>query len=222
MLNNLVQYYMNTISKQDLINATKDRKLFVVKDFCKDVPSWKDINNFYDMAKKSNTIVYGSFGTMVSQRDRRILDYYKKAIHDISLSHKGNVLFSLAIVHFINTKNNVMHDDDLVNFFSKFTEDNPKKIKREITIKDDGLDGIVKEDWVPKVHSDEQERFFIQGIGQSLWKVFHDNKELNYEIFLNQGDMAYIPKGVFHSVESMCPRHSVSIAFSDDPDIIQA
>lgn len=208
------------MSKQDLINATRDRKLFVVKDFYKDVPSWKDINDFYDIAKKSNTIEYGSFGTMVSERDNRILDYYKKAISDISLSHEGNILFSLVIVHFINTNNNIMTDDHLINFFSKFTEDNPKKIDQEITIKDDGLDGIRKEDWVPKVHADQQERFFIQGIGQSLWKVFNDNKELNYEVFLNQGDMAYIPKGVFHSVESMCPRHSVSIALSDDSEIV--
>jgi mannose-6-phosphate isomerase-like protein (cupin superfamily) len=213
---------MTLITKQDLINATKERKLFVIKDSYKDFPSWEDIDRLYDAVKEDNALDYNSFGTMVIENDPRILKYYIKAISDISLYHQGKFRFSMIIIHFINKNNNKMTDKNLVNLFSKFTVDNPKKIPEELTIRDDGMDGWPAEAWDPTVHSDKEDRFFIQGSGQSLWKVFHDNKELNYEVLLSPGDMAYIPKGVIHSVESMCPRHSVSIAFSDDPEISKA
>jgi mannose-6-phosphate isomerase-like protein (cupin superfamily) len=213
---------MTLITKQDLINATKERKLFLIKDFYKDFPSWKDIDNLYDDVKGSGTLNYNSFGTMVIENDPRILKYYIKAISDISSYYKGNPIFLMIIIHFINRNNNKMTNKSLANLFSKFTFDNSKKIPEEITIKDDGVDGWPTEAWDPTVHSDAENRFFIQGDGQSLWKVFHDNEELNYEVLLSPGDMVYIPKGLIHSVESMCPRHSVSIAFSDDPEIIQA
>lgn len=213
---------MTIIVKQDLINAKKDRKLFVVKDFYKDFPSWEDINNFYDLAKSSKTINYNSFGTFTIENDLRVYKYYRNAISDISLFYKGNPAFAMMIVHFINWNNNKMTDNSLANIFSKFTVDNPKKVPEELRVTDDGVHGWPRELWNPAIHSDAEDRFFIQGSGESLWKVFHDNKELNYEVLLSPGDMAYIPKGVIHSVESMCPRHSVSIAFSDDPEISQA
>jgi len=213
---------MTMITKQDLIKATKERKLFVIKDFYKDFPSWKDIDHLYDDVKENRTLNYNSFGTMVIENDPKILQYYTKAVADISAQYKGSVIFSIIIIHFINRNNNKMTEEGLANLFSKFTVDNPKKIPEEITVKDHGVDGWPTEVWDPTVHSDAEDRFFIQGSGESLWKVFHDNKELNYEVLLSPGDMAYIPKGVVHSVESMCPRHSVSIAFSDDPEIAQA
>jgi mannose-6-phosphate isomerase-like protein (cupin superfamily) len=213
---------MTLMTKENLISATKERRLHVVKNFYKDFPSWKDIDDFYDRAKETETIVYNSFGTMVIENDARVLEYYKKAVSDISLSHKGHVLFSMMIIHFINRNNNAMTDNNLSSLFSKFTTDNPKKTPQELTIHDNGVDGWGTEFWDPAVHSDQQDRLFIQGSGQSLWKVFHDNEEINYEVLLSEGDAAYIPKGVVHSVESMCPRHSASIAFSDDPEITQA
>jgi len=213
---------MILMTKEDLISATKQRRLHVVKNFYKDFPSWKDINDFYDRAKETNTIDYNSFGTMVIENDARVLEYYKKAVSDISLCHQGHVLFSMMIIHFINRNNNSMTDKNLSSLFSKFSTDNPKRVPEELKIHDNGVDGWGNEFWDPAVHSDQQDRLFIQGSGQSLWKVFHDNQELNYEVLLSEGDAAYIPKGVIHSVESMCPRHSASIAFSDDPEISQA
>lgn len=209
------------MTKEDLILATKQRKLHVVKNFYKDFPSWEDIDNFYDLAKATNTAVYNSFSTMVIENDTRVLEYYKKTVSDISLYHKGHVLFSMMIIHFINRNNNEMTDKNLAKLFLKFKTDNPKKIPEELVIKNDGIVGWPNEAWDPTIHSDAQDRLFIQGNGQSLWKIFHDNKELNYEVLLSEGDAAYIPKGVTHSVESMSPRHSVSIAFSDDPEISQ-
>ncbi len=208
------------ISKQDLINAKKENKLFVVKDFCKDFPSWENIDQFYDLAKESKTIDYNSFGTMVIENDIRVLQHYRKAMSDISLHHSGRILFSMMIIHFINRNNNVMSDKGLSSLFSKFSADNPAKIPQELTVKDDGVSGWPNEVWDPTIHSDAEDRFFIQASGQSLWKIFNNNRELDYEILMSQGDLAYIPKGIIHSVESMCPRHSLSVAFSDDPTIM--
>jgi len=216
----MLQFSMILITKQDLINAKKEKKLFIVKDFYKDFPSWEDINNFYDLAKKSGAVKYSWFGGMLIKGDIMFLEYYKKAISEISLYHKGSPTSEMMIIHFINRNDNKMIDESLVNVFSKFIVDNPKKIPKELTIKDDGVEGWSREDWDPAIHSDAEDRFFIQGIGQSLWKIFYDNKELNYEVLLSPGDMAYIPKGLIHSVESMCPRHSVSIGFSEDIEII--
>lgn len=212
---------MTLISKEDLILATEQRRLHVVKNFYENFPSWEDLDIFYDLAKISNTIDYNSFGTMVIEQDIRVLQHYRKALLDISSFYSGRILFSMMIVHFINRNNNTMPDANLANLFSKFLSDNSKKIPKEIIINDDGVTGWPDGVWDPTIHADAENRFFIQGSGESLWKVFHDNKELNYEVLLNPGDMAYIPKGVIHSVESMCPRHSVSIAFSDDPEITQ-
>lgn len=210
---------MSLITKQDLINATKERKLFVIKDFYKDFPSWKSIDEFYDFAKNRKTIEYNWFGGMVAVEDRKRIEHYRKAMLDIFSCHRGHVLYSMMIISFLNRNNNLMTDKHLIDLYLKFAIDNPIKIPKQITVVDDGFSGIKKEDLAPGVHSDPEDRFFIQGNGQTLWKVFHDNKELNYEILLNQGDMAYIPKGVFHSVDAMSPRHSVSIAFGDDPEI---
>ena len=210
------------ITKQDLINAKKEKKLLVIKNYYKDSPSWEDIDYLYDVIKKDGFLDYNSFGTMVFENDPRILKYYMKAISDIASYHDGRFLFSMIIIHFINKNNNKMTDKSLTNLFSKFIVDNPEKIPKEITIRDDGVDGWPAESWNQAIHSDKEDRFFFQGSGQSLWKIFHDEEQLNYEIVLSEGDMTYIPKGVIHSVESLCPRHSASIAFSDDPEILNS
>ena len=99
---------MTLMTKEDLILATKQRRLHVVKNFYSDFPSWEDIDHFYDLAKITNTIVYNSFGTMIVEDDMRVLRYYQKAISNFSSCYKGHVLFSMMIIHFINRNNNAM------------------------------------------------------------------------------------------------------------------
>jgi mannose-6-phosphate isomerase-like protein (cupin superfamily) len=204
---------------KELINATKERDLYVVKGFCKYYPSWSDINDLYDLTKNTGEIDYNSFGTVLIENSHNVLSYYQNAIKDISLMHKGSVKFGMMIIHLISRNSNVIKDYDALRFADKFYADNPKKIPKELTIKDYGVDGWRDEDWHPTVHSDAQDRFFIQGDGESLWKIFDDNSTLVKEYTLSVGDMAYIPRGVIHSVETLSPRYAVSIAFDDDPEI---
>lgn len=206
-------------TKQDLINAKKEKRLHVYSGFYKDFPTWSDINDLYSETKSGGLLDYNSFGTMLIEDTEHVLKYYNDAVKDISLIHTGRIHFAMMIIHFINRNNNTISDESCKVLIDRFYQDNPKKIPQELTIKDDGVDGWPRESWDPAVHSDPEDRFFIQNDGQSLWKVFHDNEELNYEVVLSAGDTAYIPKGVIHSVESLCPRHAVSIALSDDPEI---
>lgn len=204
---------MSTITRDDLVLAKKQKKIHVSRNFLTDTPSWSDISDIYDLDKN---IVYMSFGTFQAQQKEIIFDYYKDLLDRINKVYNGYPLFGMVIVHFINRNNNIISDPDCLSLFNRFCENNPKKIPNNITIKEYGIDG---DSWNPKVHFDRENRFFIQGGGQSLWRLFDDSNNLTDAIILNPGDLAFIPKGSLHSVESVGPRHSISIAFSDDPMI---
>jgi mannose-6-phosphate isomerase-like protein (cupin superfamily) len=202
---------MTTITRNDIALATEQKKIYVSRNFLTKTPSWSDIGNVYDLDKK---IVYMSFASFQAQEKEIIFDCYKDVLDSINRVYKGYPLFGMIIVHFINRNNNIISDPDCLSLFNRFCENNHKKIPDNITIKDHGIDGDF---WNPKVHFDRENRFFVQGGGQSLWRLFDDSENLIDAIILNPGDLAYIPKGVRHSVESVGPRHSISIAFSDEP-----
>jgi hypothetical protein len=207
---------------KELINATKERDLYVAKGFCKDYPTWSDINDLYDLTRgtgEKEEIDYISIAAVLIENSNNVLSYYKNAIKDISLMHQGTLRFGMMIIHILNNNNNIIEDPDALRFTNKFYADNPYKIPKELTVKDDGVDGWPASNWTPTIHCDPQDRFFIQGDGKSLWRVFDDSSILVKEYVLGPGDMAYIPRGVMHSVESLLPRYAVSIAFDDDPEI---
>jgi len=202
---------MTTITRDDIALAKEEKRIHVSRNFLDNTPSWLDIGEIYSLDKK---IVYMSFGSFQAQEKEIIFNYYKDVLERINNAYKGYPLFGMIIVHFINRNNNIISDPDCLSLFNRFCENNPKKIPDGITIKDHGIDGDF---WNPKVHFDRENRFFVQGGGQSLWRLFDDSESLIDAIILNPGDLAYIPKGVRHSVESVGPRHSISIAFSDEP-----
>jgi mannose-6-phosphate isomerase-like protein (cupin superfamily) len=72
---------------------------------------------------------------------------------------------------------------------------------------------IPYDEFAPTIHSDAVDGFFIQNDGETLWRIFR-NTGVEQHV-LKSGDMMYIPKNIIHSVESLTPRHSVSIAFED-------
>ena len=191
--------------------SIQQKNIYISRNFITKPPSWSDIGDIYDLDKK---IVYMSFGTFQAQEKEIIFNYYKEAIDSISKIYKGYPLFGMVIVHFINRNNNIISDPDCLSLFNRFSKNNPKKNPEEVIVKEYGIDGG---NWEPKVHFDRENRFFIQGGGQSLWRLFDDSNNLTDAIILNPGDLAFIPKGLLHSVESVGPRHSISIAFSDDP-----
>ena len=207
------------ITKQELILAKKQRQLHVQKNFYKDHFTWSQVDGIYDL---NNGINYSSFGTMVIANKENILNNYQDLLDEVSKAHDGEIQFGVIIIHFINDNNNKIDDYDCLKLSNKFYHDNPEKIPSELTIKDDGIEGWPDGVWAPTIHFDPEDRFFIQGDGQTLWKIFDDSMNITDTVTLGPGDLAYIPKGLLHSVDSLSPRHSVTIAFSDDPVISQA
>lgn len=204
---------MSKITKNDLVLATEQKKIHVSRNFLRKPPSWSDIGKIYDLDKE---IVYISFGIFQVEEKEIILNYYKEVIDSINKIYEGRPLFGMIIVDFINRNNNIISNPDCSNLFLRFSEKNPLKFTKYITVEDYGIDGG---DWEPKVHFGTENRFFVQGGGQTLWRLFDDLNNLTDAIILNPGDLAFIPKGLLHSVESLSPKHSMSIVFSDEPVI---
>jgi mannose-6-phosphate isomerase-like protein (cupin superfamily) len=210
---------MTITTKQDLILASKQRKIHIERNFLPNYPSWSGIDRMYEL---DSDVIYNGFGSFQLQDMSVITQGYKELLTSLYEIHNGRPMFGMTIVHFVTKNNNVINDPDFLSLRNKFYKENPVKIPEHMNIKDYGFEGESIDSWSPKVHFDAQERFYVQGCGQTLWRLFDESKNLIDAIVVNPGDLAYIPKGVFHSVESIGPRHSISLAFSDDPEIAQA
>jgi mannose-6-phosphate isomerase-like protein (cupin superfamily) len=210
---------MNSLKKEDLILASKQKKIHIVRGFLPNFPSWSDIENVY---ASDEEVMYNSFGAFQVENLELISQCYRDTLDSISKVHNGDLLFGMIIVHLFSRNNNTLDDVDFLSLRNKVNEENPTKIPNGMVIKDYGLDDASTREWAPRVHFDAQERFYVQGNGQTLWKLFDDSKILTDAVIVNPGDLAYIPTGLHHSVESIGPRHSLSLALSEDLEITQS
>lgn len=202
------------ITKQDIINSTVNRDTFLVKNFTDQMPLWKDINLLYDKTINSEDLNFNSFGTMTISKSNKYVNFYDNFINLFKNIHGGNLYNPMTIIHLINRTNNVIKDKDAIEFSKKFYKDNhhPWPQKEEMQISD--YNAEPREFFSPTIHFDDADGFFIQGEGETLWTIYHDEKIFKQHI-LKYGDMMYIPKNLYHSVESLSVRFSVSISFSD-------
>jgi mannose-6-phosphate isomerase-like protein (cupin superfamily) len=60
-------------------------------------------------------------------------------------------------------------------------------------------------------HKDTTDVYYIQALGNMQWNIEEENDIFNYE--LNEGDMIYIPKQLYHTPIPIGPRVGISIAF---------
>ena len=191
--------------------AKQQKKMHISRNFMPKNLSWSDIGEIYDLDKN---VLYISWASFQSQERDIVFSYYKHVLDTIGEIYKGHPLFGMVIVHLVSRNNNTVTDPDFVSLYSRFFENNPKKIPDNMIIRDHGLDG---DSWDSTIHFDKENRIYVQGGGQTLWKLFDDSHKLTDAIILNPGDLVFIPEGLVHSVESLGPRHSLSIALSDDP-----
>jgi hypothetical protein len=204
---------MATITRDDILSAIEQKKICISRNFMPKNLSWSDIGDIYDLDKN---VVYISWASFQAQKKELIFSYYKHVLDSFGEIYKGYPLFGMIIVHLISRNNNTVNDADFLSLFNKFIEKNPKKIPEHITIRDHGMDG---DSWDSTVHFDRENRVYVQGGGQTLWKLYDDSNILTDAIILNPGDLVFIPKGLLHSVESLGARHSLSLAYSDEPMI---
>lgn len=201
------------ITKEDILLSTKNKDVFVIRDCYKNTPKWSDIDNLYNISKDTEDIQYISFASMAIRNASNYTDIYNDLMIKLSEVHNGDVLGAMSIIHFISRESNVLTDEDALKLKEKFHSDNPNDWPNHVTITDDGV--FPKENFEPTIHSDGADGFFVQCEGETLWRIYDDQDNLRYTHTLKNGDLMYIPRDIRHSVDSLCPRHSVSIAFSD-------
>lgn len=200
------------ISKKDIVDSIDNRDVFVVRNFTDSMPYWKDINFLYDRAIGSQDLKFASFGTMVISQSEKYCNFYNDFIKLFTDIHGGNLYNAMTIIHFINRTNNVIDDKDALEFSKKFYNDNTHPWPTDLKISD--YNAEPRDHFAPTIHCDDADGFFIQGKGETFWTIYNENKIIK-EYTMKFGDMMYIPKNLYHSVESLSPRFSVSISFSD-------
>lgn len=200
------------IDKVNILESTRKRDIFLQKNFTDQMPSWEKINVLYDKSINSENVIFPSFGTMVVNKSDQYVDFYNNFINFFKNLTNWHFSEALTIIHFVNTNNNIIDNDYAKKISEKFYKDNPKKKPNEVILSDYSAEP--SKYFEPAIHFDTSDNFFIQGKGQTLWKVYHDEK-LFKEYIIEEGDLVYIPKNLVHSVESLCPRFSVSLIFVD-------
>lgn len=189
-------------TRDDLLSAIKEERVLVKRNVFPDTATWENMTELYNT---TNDIRYISFGAMTIDRSEKYIKSFDKIIDMLSSIHPGQKISAMSIIHFISRHNNDLIDPAAIKMKELFINRNPHK-QPDIPISFN--------DFVPVIHTDPVDGFYIQGNGSTLWRVFK-NGETVEEHILNQGDSIFVPKNLVHSVESLCPRHAVSISFQD-------
>jgi len=190
-------------TKDQIEGAKKARNVVVLRNEISKSAKWKDVSEVYDVANERN-IRHVSFATMAIENTEKYTSVYDEIIKDIQHVHGGEPIGAMSILHFLTGRSNELNDQDGVEFKEKFIKRTPHQQPQEV---------LSPESFRPTIHIDDVDGFFIQNEGETLWRIYKD--EGIQEHHLREGDFMYIPKFVVHSVESLTPRHSVSIAFKD-------
>jgi mannose-6-phosphate isomerase-like protein (cupin superfamily) len=192
--------------KKDILFAKENNTIFFINNFINknDVPGWNKVFDIFKLAHINNKINFNSFATCTIDSSEQYTDIYDGFIKQLENLHPGKKISALSIIHFITKYNSGDHhygSDDFKDYFLKV---NPNKIPEQLP---------PPEAFDPTIHSDPVDGFFIQLQGSTLWTIYYSDKIEKYTA--NSGDMIFIPKGLRHSVESLCPRNAVSISFTD-------
>lgn len=76
------------------------------------------------------------------------------------------------------------------------------------------------------IHADSTDNFLFHVTGRIRWTVYNEFKDeckpeettVKKTFELDDGDLLYLPKGIYHSVETLSPRISISYHFHDAPE----
>ena len=188
---------------QDVLNAIQNKHILLSKNIFPDTARWSDMLNLYDIAEKKTR--YISFGAMSIDNSEKYIKSFDEIINVLSAVHPGKKIAAMSIVHFLSRHTNELEDPDGCAMRDQFFDKNPQKRPEK---------PIAFHEFVPTIHLDPVDGFYIQGDGSTLWRIYADNDVIE-EHTVERGDVMFIPKDLVHSVESLCPRHAVSIAFQD-------
>jgi len=191
------------LSIEDIYQARNDRNVFIIRNAVSNTLDWSDVSQIYDEAEDSD-MLHVSFASMNIYNSEKYTDKMNKVIDRVSEVYGGKKIAMMLIIHPTNRNSNHLEDPNGISFKEKFIKNSPHP---------QPIVPIPYDDFAPTIHSDAVDGFFIQNDGETLWRIFR-NTGVEQHV-LKSGDMMYIPKNIIHSVESLTPRHSVSIAFED-------
>jgi hypothetical protein len=189
-----------TFSKEKVLEAKTNRQVIVKHSAIEDRIHWKDFFNIFNTAKDKD-LRFQSFATLTMNHSENYSKVFDNICKDLEEIHPGQKIAVMSILHFVSIHDNSLTDQDFLDFKDKFDDMNPN----------DMLDLNDPNNFVPSRHSDDVDGFYIQCDGSTLWRIFQGDDVTEYTI--NTGDLIYIPRFIEHSVETLCPRNAISIAF---------
>lgn len=183
---------------ENIKNAIENKRVLVLKQLIPLPPSWNQFHKLFTLSDKDQKS-FNFFGGMTIKGDQaNIFDDVASVFETIHPGHKVSIM---SIIHFVNRTQNFI-PEPVEHFYKDFAKENPHKIPENFDL------NLLQ----PSRHSDAADGFFLQCEGSTLWKIFYNEKKVD-AIIVGPGDALFIPEGVEHSVESLCPRAAVSISF---------
>lgn len=191
-------------TKEQIQNAIDDPQILVWKGAFMNTPSWEQfIMHCHDRYWNENFQEYVP------------ADPKDKIIHGVNLREHFYLMMADAPIEFFPETEEVSNYLDSViptKKFGGFTLIN--FVGGEIPI---------------NIHSDPRHSFYWQTKGYSIWKTWKnhpgeidenglsDNVEL--EVRVEEGDIIFVPHGIWHSVYTPVPRTAMSFMYELDPEV---
>lgn len=186
----------------DTLLVKSQNKIAVLKDFSEPRLAWNNFESLFDSALGLGKISWGSFATMNIDNSETMTEDFDYLLSELSELHHGEMITALSLIHFENSEDNVI-PEEAQSLYNKFISNNPQKKPGDFS----------PSMMVPTIHSDPVDGMFVQCVGNVIWTGYYDGYQ--EEWLVSPGDLVYIPKGVSHSVKTLEPRCSISVAFSD-------
>jgi mannose-6-phosphate isomerase-like protein (cupin superfamily) len=184
----------------DLINKSRlDKKILVIKDYTDLNISWDYIVNEIDESMKSKDVSeLGDSLAWKKENGLMIRDLFYMMLTSPFPTNNENInniahKFSKILL------NKDIYPLPRICYFINLVSKN-KNINSQPTA---------------PAHVDNYDAIFIQLIGKTAWKSYLDEKSVspNESQIVQPGDIIFIPKGVYHEVDSLLPRAGIQISF---------
>jgi hypothetical protein len=190
------------MNKKIILDAIRHKQVLFLSNLVENPISW-DI--FFEVFKNqiSDGVNFQFFGGLTIQDSEKNNEHFKDLVQLFEGSHPGKKIATMSIVHFVNRTDNHI-PEEAKDFYKDFIDNNPKHYP-------EGFDLNLLQ---PARHSDAADGFFVQCAGQTLWRIYYSGERVE-SFIARPGDVLFIPSGLEHSVESLSPRASISISFTD-------
>jgi mannose-6-phosphate isomerase-like protein (cupin superfamily) len=172
---------------KDILDAKRNNRVLLIKDFCLDTPNW---NEFIDYIDKSSKYNYPGMPTEPN-------DYDKSLGAEII----GSIMLKKNFYYYIASAERPMNEtvEDISSRLSYLFKKNGGVTATYINL----ISNITN---IPQ-HEDPQDNFYWQCIGEVEW----ESGDKKYKV--EPGDLMYIPAKVSHGVNFNMPRAAIGFTW---------